>query len=100
MCGWSDRIILEGRVELTPYIVARLHRQRHLHHRRKLIEGMVEPEHIVRQPADVVFRRHDLELRKALEHAAENYRRQRTLDLVNQVRIKLAHRGLALASAR
>src|SRR5712692_1702590 len=100
MCGRSDRIILEGRVELTPYIVARLHRQRLFHHRRKFIEGMVEPEHVVRQPADVVLRRHDLELRKAFEDATENDRRQRALHLVNEIRIKLAHLGLALARAR
>src|SRR5713226_6608611 len=100
MCGRPDRIILEGRVELTPYVVARLHRQRLFHHRRKFIEGMVEPEHVVRQPADVVLRRHDLELRKAFEDATENDRRQRALDLVNEIRIKLAHLGLALARAR
>src|SRR5216683_2309947 len=100
MCGRSDRIILEGRVKLTPYIVARLHRQRLFHHCRELIESMVEPEHVVRQPAHIVLRRNDLEFRKAFKHAAEDYRLQRALDLVNEIRVKLAHLRLALARAR
>ena len=49
------------------------------------------------QPADVVFRRNDLQLGKSFEDTAKNDRRQRTLDLVNQVRINLAHRDFALA---
>ena len=80
----TDGIVLEGRVQLTPDVLAGRHGQGVSVKIAELLPGVVGPVHVVRQPAGVILGRHDQQLGKALQNAAQDDIRNRLLDLVDQ----------------
>ena len=57
--GHTDGVVHEGQPDLAAHVVARRHRQRHVHHGPELPLGVVHPLHPVGQPSDVGLGRHD-----------------------------------------
>src|SRR5579885_3016614 len=84
----SGRIVLEGGPHLPAHVLRRLHFQRlFLVKSVEFLEGVIQPIHVMWQPSGIIFRRNDLQARKALQDAAGDDVGQRALHLVNQAHI-------------
>src|SRR5260370_33076028 len=81
----ADHIVLEGRPNVVPDVIARLHLEHSaLRHRAELFIEMVEAAHEMADPAAVVLCGHDFQSRKSLEDLTEDEMAYRALALVDQ----------------
>src|SRR6516225_1174896 len=80
----ADIVVDIGGPHLTLEILARLELVGKAGSDALAFESAVHALQVIGQPADIVLGRHDLQLREAVEHAGENQRAERLLDLVRQ----------------
>src|SRR5580704_16057573 len=80
--GDADIVIDVGGPHLTLEILARFQLVRKAGRDALALEGAVHALQIIRQPADIVLGRDDLQFREAVEHAREDQHAERLFDLV------------------
>src|SRR5258708_18014594 len=94
----ADTIVLKRCGDLPSKIIAGRIRDRLLFEIAILLERVVKALEKMRNPSDVIFDRHQLEIWKAFQHAGENNFGERSLDRMMQRRVTL-HHTLKIAAA-
>ena len=82
--GHPDVVVDVGAVHLALEVLAGLQAQLEPGRVAPALEGAIHALQVIAQPATVVFRRDDLEIRKAIQHPGEDEHAEGALDLVRE----------------